>query len=115
MIEIKDGSIVNVQLGAPPKEVIGHEQGFTRPCIVLKHFSKLKLAVVIPCTSKTPPNAYYSIVQLKSGVGGLTIDSYALCHQIRTVSLDRITSIIGQLPPNEFFKIQSVQADILGI
>jgi mRNA-degrading endonuclease toxin of MazEF toxin-antitoxin module len=52
---------------------------------------------------------------LKSGIGGLSNDSYVLGHQIRTISTERIISVIGQLPDNEFFKIQSVQADILGI
>lgn len=115
MSNYPEGCIINVDLGKPPKEIKGHEQAFTRPCVVLRHFERLELAVVIPCTTKTPPNAYFSILKLKSGTGGLSQDSFVLCHQIRTISIKRIISVIGQLPENEFFKIQSVQADILGI
>jgi mRNA interferase MazF len=56
MLNYTDGSVVQVDLGTPPNEIKRHEQAFTRPCIVLKHFERLKLAVVIPCTTKTPPN-----------------------------------------------------------
>ena len=115
MSDFSDGSIVNVDLGSPPDEVKGHEQGYKRPCVVLKYFPKLKLAVVLPCTSKKPPQSYYSIVHLKAGTGSLNQDSYVLCHQIRTVSVDRISKVIGHLPEKGFYKIQAVQADILGI
>lgn len=115
MSSFRDGSIVNVYLGEPPTEIKGHEQGFSRPCVVLKYFSRLKLALIIPCTTKTPPNFYFSIVQIMAGTGGLAKNSYALCHQIRTISIKRISAVIGHLPQKDFYKIQSVQADILGI
>ena len=83
--------------------------------MILRRFERLGLMVIVPCTTKTPPKAYFSIVKLRSGTGGLRQDSYVLCHQIRTVSVERVKSVIGELPEKEFFKIQSVQADILGI
>ena len=74
--------LIDVNLGQPPKEVKGHEQGFERPCIVIKAFSNLGLAIVIPVTSKQPKYSIFTIVKLLKGTGGLTSDSYALCHQI---------------------------------
>ena len=115
MSDFSYGSIVNVDLGSPPDEVRGHEQAYERPCVVLKYFSKLKLAVVLPCTSKKPSKNYYTMVHLKIGTGNLNKDSYVLCHQIRTVFVDRISKVIGHLPEKDFYKIQAVQADILGI
>jgi mRNA interferase MazF len=84
------GDIIDVHLGLPPKEVKGHEQGYERPCFVIKAFSHLGLAIVIPITSKQPKYSIFTIVKLLKGSGGLTSDSYALCQQIRTISLDRV-------------------------
>lgn len=104
---------MNVDLGVPPKEVKGHEQGFDRPCIVIKAFPQLELAIVIPCTSKEPKFSQYTVVKLPAGSGGLTADSYALCHQIRTISYDRIKSKRGKLDTKDILKIQAVLADTL--
>ncbi|MEM9687414.1 MAG: type II toxin-antitoxin system PemK/MazF family toxin, partial [Bacteroidota bacterium] len=73
----QEGEIVNVDLGKPPKEVKGHEQGFDRPCVIIKSFPYLKLAIVIPCTSKKQKYNPYTIVKLTKGSGGLTSDSFA--------------------------------------
>ncbi|MBU0486557.1 MAG: type II toxin-antitoxin system PemK/MazF family toxin [Bacteroidetes bacterium] len=107
------GEIVNVDLGKPPKEVKGHEQGMDRPCVVIKSFSHLELAVVTPCTSKEPTYSHYTIVKIAKGSGGLVADSYALCHQIRTVSFDRITSKRGKLDNKDLLKVQTVLLDAL--
>jgi mRNA interferase MazF len=109
------GEIINVDLGNPPKEIKGHEQGFIRPCIVIKSFPQLELAIVTPCTSKEPKYNHYTIVKLAKGSGGLTTDSYALCHQIRTVSFDRIKSKLSKLDKKDILKIQTVLLDTLDI
>lgn len=104
--------VVWVDLGEPPTQVVGHEQGRRRPCIILKTFPSLKLVWIIPCTSSTSLR-YFSVVRLEQGVGGLNQESYALCHQLRTVSMDRITGQIGILDTINFDKIKSVIYDIL--
>jgi hypothetical protein len=38
------GEVINVNLGTPPKEVKGHEQGMERPCVVIRAFNNLNLA-----------------------------------------------------------------------
>lgn len=107
------GEIVNVNLGSPPTEIKGHEQGFVRPCIIIKSFNNLDLAIVVPLTTKSPKYSIYTIVKLLKGSGGLTEDSYALCHQIRTVSFDRIIGKRGKLDSKDISKIQSVLVDTL--
>jgi|SRR5205823_5600135 len=107
------GEVVDVNLGEIQNEVKGHEQGNLRPCIIIKPFTILELAVIIPCTTKEPPNSIYTIVKLSKGNGGLTMDSYALCHQIRVISFDRITSLRGKIDPTDFLKIKSVVIDML--
>ena len=107
------GEIVNVNLGSPPKEVNGHEQGLERPCIILKAFNNLELAIVIPLTSKEPKYSLFTIVKILKGTAGLTTDSYALCHQIRKISFDRIIGRRSKLDPKDILKIHSVFLDTL--
>jgi mRNA-degrading endonuclease toxin of MazEF toxin-antitoxin module len=76
----QNGEIINVDFGKPPVEIKGHEQGFSRPCVVIKFFNNMRLAIVVPVTSKTPKTTYYTIVKLAKGIGNLTLDSYVLCH-----------------------------------
>lgn len=68
------GSIVNVDLGEPPHEVRGHEQGKERPSVIIKLFPELKLAIIVPCTSQEPRYSHYTVVKMLQGVGGLTKD-----------------------------------------
>ena len=107
------GDVVVVDLGLPPNAIVGHEQARTRPCIVIKYFKSLKLLTVIPCTSQKPKYSLYSIVELNNGSGGLTSDSYALCHQIRSVSIDRIVDKKGTLSIQDQLRINSVLIDVL--
>ena len=107
------GDIVNINLGEPPKEIKGHEQAFERPCVVIKAFNSLNLVIIVPCSTKEPKHGSYTIVKLSKGCGGLASDSYALCHQIRTVSFDRIRNKRGRLENKEILKIHSVLLDTL--
>jgi mRNA interferase MazF len=113
-LRYQKGDIVDIDLGQPPKEVKGHEQGYVRPCIVIKAFIPLRLIVIVPCTKTLPKYSLYTIVRLNKGLGGLTSDSFALCHQIRTISADRIIrKKRGQLGTTEILKIHSVLIDTL--
>lgn len=107
------GSIINVDLGEPPLEVKGHEQGYERPCVIIKIFPELKLAIVLPCTTKEPKYSHYTVVKLLKSTAGLSQDSYVLCHQIRTISYDRVLGARGILDAKNLLKIRSVLSDIL--
>jgi|GEM_PF-797603 len=109
------GDIIDVNLGSPPEEIKGHEQGFRRPCVVIKSFNNLGLSIVIPLTTKEAKYSLFTIVKITRGTAGLTADSYALCHQIRTISIDRIESKRGKLDNKNILKIHSVLIDTLEI
>ena len=109
----RNGELVNIDLGKPPGEIKGHEQAFQRPCAIIRSFSNLSLVIIIPLTTKQPQYGLYTIVKIPKGSGGLNEDSYALCHQIRTVSFDRILNKIGQLENKDFLKIKTVLLDTL--
>lgn len=107
------GEIINVNLGIPPKEIKGHEQGMERPCVVIKSFNNLDLVVIVPLTTKEAKYSLFTIVKIPKGTAGLTADSYALCHQIRTISFDRITSKRAKLDKKDILKIHAVLIDTL--
>lgn len=63
------GDVVEVNLGNPPKEIKGHEQGFIRPCVIIKAFNNLEIAVIVPCSTKEPRYSLYTIVKILKGIG----------------------------------------------
>ena len=113
--QFKTGDLVDINLGSPPDQVKGHEQGEIRPCLVIKSFERLGLLIVIPVTGTQQMYSLYTIVELPAGTGGLTKTSYALCHQIRTVSLKRITKRRGSITSRDLSKVITVLRDTLEI
>ncbi len=109
------GEIVDIDLGLPPQEVKGHEQGLQRPCVIIKSIPQLQLAVIVPCTSKEPKFSHYTIVKLLKGIGGLKTDSYVLCHQVRAISFDRIIGRVGTINDRDLLKIKTVLFDTLDL
>ena len=79
--------------------VIGSEQGRTRPIIVVSvSFLNNILPVinVIPITSRKPKRRIYpNEAVLPANTAGLTLDSIALCYQIRTLDKRRLTEMFG--------------------
>ena len=109
------GEIYWVDLGNPPDQVVGHEQGKRRPCIILSDVAHLKLAQIVPTTSQGAIKTQPTVIFVSSGTGGLRSDSYILVHQIRTVSHDRIDKKIGDMPQNVMDEIDVVLADMFDL
>lgn len=86
----KRGDVVKINLG-DVSEVKGHEQAMVRPCLIIKYLEHHNLAVIIPFSTNQNYNLSYCSVEIEIRQGnGLSSISYALCHQIRTVSAERI-------------------------
>lgn len=93
------GMVVEVALDP----VVGHEQGRSRPCVVVQNdignrFSST--TVVVPLTDAARarmPSLIY--VPVKKGDGGTTKDSVVLCDQIRVVDQQRFRRAYGVLSP----------------
>jgi mRNA interferase MazF len=79
--------------------VVGSEQGRTRPVLIISNTSLngiLPVVNVIPTTSRKPKRRIYpNEAVLPAGTGGLTLDSIALCYQIRTLDKRRLTEMFG--------------------
>lgn len=109
------GMVVEVSLDP----VVGHEQGKSRPCVVIQNdvgnrFSSTTIVVPLTAAShiKTPSPIY---VPVKKGDGGATKDSYALCDQVRTVDQQRFRFILGSLSPETMDAIDAALLISLGL
>ena len=79
--------------------VVGSEQGRTRPVLVISDSSLnqiLPVVNVIPIASRKPNRRVYpNETFLPARTAGLTLDSIALCYQIRTLDQRRLTQMFG--------------------
>jgi mRNA interferase MazF len=109
------GMVVEVALDP----VVGHEQGRSRPCVVIQNdvgnrFSST--TIIIPLTDaihvKKPSPIY---VLVKKGDGGTTKDSYVLCDQIRTVDQQRFRKAYGTLSQETMAKIDKALMVSIGL
>ena len=93
------GAVVDVQT-AP---IVGHEQGNSRPVIVVATFPTHNIATVIPVTNGADDIASSATVV---PIGPVTlspngqVNGKALIHQIRSVSYDRLDSRRGRIVDN---------------
>ena len=101
-MDFQRGDVVRVNLGSIKNGIVGSEQAFTRPCIILQTFHHLDLVTIIPLTTRNKDYMSSTSLFLIKGTGGLAHDSFALCHQLRTISQDRIIEKLGTLSAEEF-------------
>ena len=80
---------------------LGSEQAGTRPVLVVSEedYNRIMpLVTVLPITSrKVGRRLYPDEVLLEAGTAGLSMESIALGHQIRTISKRRLTTTLGPL------------------
>jgi len=88
--------------------VVGHEQGEERPAVVVStdpfNQSAADLVAVVPITRTNRHIPFH--VELQPPDGGLTVTSYALCDQIRTVARARLSTLRGRLAPEAMEAIE---------
>jgi len=81
--------------------IVGSEQGKTRPVLIISKSalnSLLPVVNVIPITSrKVNRRVYPNEALLPANTGGLSLESIALCYQIRTLDKRRLTRKLGML------------------
>lgn len=87
---------------------VGHEQSGRRPVLVFCNDAiadPIGLATVLPLTTwKESRRIYPTEVKLPSGTGGLAATSIVLAHQIRTISVRRLSLPFGALEDGVFRK-----------
>jgi mRNA interferase MazF len=79
----------------------GSEQAGIRPVVVVSRDainSNLSTVVIVPCTTyRSSRRLYPSQVLISAPDGGLTVDSVALCEQVRTIGKGRLLRLRGAL------------------
>ena len=97
--------------------VVGHEQGETRPALVISddqlNQGPSGLVTVLPITT-TERNIPIH-VKIVRGVGGLSKDSWVLCDQIRTVSIERLIKPYEPVGPNVMKEVEERVKIALGL
>ena len=109
------GMVVEVALDP----VVGHEQGRSRPCVVVQNdignrFSST--TIVVPLTGAghiRKPSPIY--VAVEKGDGGATKDSVVLCDQIRVVDLQRFRRACGILSAAAMERVDDALLISLGL
>lgn len=105
--DLAPGTVVDIDLGLPPA-TRGREQQKRRPCMVVVHLARLGLLVVVPISGNAPRHIAFTSVAIAAGTNGLTKDSFALCHQVRSVSPERLGKVRGQLNRLDLERVRAV-------
>jgi mRNA interferase MazF len=97
--------------------VLGHEQGGTRPCLVLSvnrfNQGKADLVAVLPITSRLKGIA--SHVKIPAGEAALISDSYIKCEEVRCISKQRLTRRWGAVEAATMRSVEQFVRLILGL
>lgn len=78
---------------------LGREQAGTRPALIISenlfNQSYAELTIIVPITSQN--KKIRSHVKIAQGEGGLTLESFAKCEDIRSVSKQRLIKKLGKV------------------
>jgi mRNA interferase MazF len=89
----------------------GPEQDGVRPVLIVSRDAinrSSPLVVVIPLTDAANKTKIYpSHVRFKAGTAGLTMDSVALCEQVRAISKTRLKQKMGTLTRPEMTSVEA--------
>lgn len=95
----------------------GHEQAGARPAIVLSVDSfnscGANLVTVLPITSK--PRAVRTRIEVMPPEGGLTVPSYVICEQTRTISTERLIKSLGMVSLGTMGRVSEIVRMLLGL
>jgi mRNA interferase MazF len=111
---LTSGDVVDLDLGAPARR----EAGFRHPVVVVTAQEILEESAnviqVVPLT--TTLREFGSEVRVTAEVGtGLHADSAAQCQHIRSVSVDRVETVRGNVGSVTLLQIRQVLSLILDI
>ena len=98
--------------------VQGSEQSGLRPVLIFQNDKinkAISTAIVIPFTSNLRRAALPSCVQVAQGEGGLTLESVALCHQMRVLDETRLQSKLGEVSQQTMSEVEIGVLYTLGV
>ncbi len=110
---LTSGDVVMLDLGSPT----GREAGLRRPAVVVTAQAILdesaNVVQVVPLT--TTIRSFGSEVLISADESGLNADSAAQCQHVRSISVDRVGSVSGNIGPASLSEVREVLALLLDI
>ncbi len=107
------GEVYSVDLGQP----VGHEPPFRRPAVVVSidilNNGSGGLVTVVPIT--TAGYGLRSHLELEPAGSGLDHTSYARCDQLRVVAVERLSSRLGMVGPDQMRAIDQALRFVLDL
>lgn len=95
---------------------LGREQAGVRPALILSvdqfNSSAAELVTVLPITSK--PRAVRTRIMIKPPEAGLSMISYVICEQVRTISIQRLTKSTGMVSAATMNAVETTVRMLLG-
>ncbi len=89
----------------------GSEQDGVRPVLIVSRDAINKsspVVVIVPFTdAANKTKTYPSHVRFKAGTAGLTMDSVAICEQVRAINKTRLRASLGSLSRIEMTSIEA--------
>lgn len=111
-LNVRRGDIYWVDFGIPA----GSEQGGRRPALIIQNDIGNKSStttIIAAITSTTYKKNYPFLVEISKKESGLSKDSTVNLAQIRTISTNRLSNIIGRLSLNKISEIdEAIQASL---
>ncbi|MGH9841341.1 MAG: type II toxin-antitoxin system PemK/MazF family toxin [Blastocatellia bacterium] len=96
---------------------IGREQAGTRPALIVSddlfNQSHAELVVVLPVTSKN--KGIRSHVPVSPPEGGLTVQSFVKCEDVRSISIQRFGRRLGKVTAKTMNEVESRLRIILAL
>lgn len=96
---------------------LGHEQGGTRPCLVVSHdkfnHGKAELVIVLPITRTD--RHIPSHVRIEPPEGGLAAPSFIKCEELRCISRIRLQSRYGHVNEATLGQVEILLRTILAL
>ncbi|MBI4595584.1 MAG: type II toxin-antitoxin system PemK/MazF family toxin [Candidatus Tectomicrobia bacterium] len=89
----------------------GHEQHGIRPGLILPWLQQFGLIIIVPLT--TVDKGWWTQIRITTRESQLREDSFALCHQIRALSVERVHHTIGQINSLTLGKVKTVLSQVL--
>jgi mRNA interferase MazF len=95
----------------------GHEQAGTWPALVISvdvfNAGPADLAIVLPITSRA--KGVRSHVPIEPPEGGLTVESFIKCEDVRSVSKDRLQRRLGTVSADTIAEVEARLRILLGL
>lgn len=111
--QLARGDIQDVDL----EPTIGSEQGKRRPCVVVSvdEMTAGEVVTVVPLTSTEYRGGPAYVARLEVRETGLPATSWALAHQVRTVSKRRLTARRGHVASTALDRVDEALRYVLGL